>query len=253
MIFYFSATGNSKYAAMKLAAGLNEETMDITRCLESGTFHFQLRRQERLGFVSPTYVWRLPANVETFLKNLVVEAPAPFYCFWISTYGSTSGEAGYFAKRILKKRNVSLQARFDIQMPDTWTPFFDLSDPQKNARRNAAAEEEMGTILSQIQNRAEGNFMHRRVPPFPDAITRGIYSLLRRTSHFHVTDSCIGCGRCAAKCPAHVIRMEKGRPVWTQSACLMCLGCLHRCPVFAIQYGASTRKHGQYVHPGVDL
>ena len=26
-----------------------------------------------------------------------------------------------------------------------------------------------------------------------------------------------------------------------------CLGCLHKCPTFAIQYGRNTKKHGQYV------
>lgn len=30
----------------------------------------------------------------------------------------------------------------------------------------------------------------------------------------------------------------------------MCLGCLHRCPKFAIQYDDRTREHGQYRHPG---
>ncbi len=29
----------------------------------------------------------------------------------------------------------------------------------------------------------------------------------------------------------------------------MCLGCLHRCPKFAIQHGKDTARHGQYVHP----
>ena len=33
--------------------------------------------------------------------------------------------------------------------------------------------------------------------------------------------------------------------------CAMCLGCLHRCPKFAIQYGNRTKRHGQYTHPGL--
>ena len=33
----------------------------------------------------------------------------------------------------------------------------------------------------------------------------------------------------------------------------MCLGCLHRCPKFAIQYGRNTKKHGQYTNPNVKL
>lgn len=32
--------------------------------------------------------------------------------------------------------------------------------------------------------------------------------------------------------------------------CAMCLGYLHRCPKFAIQYDDKTKNHGQYLHPG---
>jgi NAD-dependent dihydropyrimidine dehydrogenase PreA subunit len=43
--------------------------------------------------------------------------------------------------------------------------------------------------------------------------------------------------------------MKDGKPTWTKKNCAMCLGCLHRCPRFAIQYDDKTRDHGQYLHP----
>ena len=43
--------------------------------------------------------------------------------------------------------------------------------------------------------------------------------------------------------------MKAGRPVWVKEKCVMCLGCLHRCPRFAIQYENRTQKHGQYTNP----
>ena len=46
----------------------------------------------------------------------------------------------------------------------------------------------------------------------------------------------------------HAIEMCNGKPVWVKDKCTMSLGCLHRSPKFAIQYGASDR-HGQYQHP----
>ena len=51
------------------------------------------------------------------------------------------------------------------------------------------------------------------------------------------------------KCPVQAIEMQSGKPVWVKEKCVMCLGCLHRCPKFAIQYGKNTKKHGQYLHP----
>lgn len=38
-----------------------------------------------------------------------------------------------------------------------------------------------------------------------------------------------------------------------EDGCVMCLGCLHRCPKFAIQYGKNTKKHGQYTNPNVKI
>lgn len=92
-------------------------------------------------------------------------------------------------------------------------------------------------------------------PPVPPRFSRsGSRSLSTtersgKTSHLRLEEGCIGCGRCAANCPVQAIEMQERRPVWGKEKCAMCLGCLHRCPKFAIQYGGNTRRHGQYTHP----
>ena len=75
----------------------------------------------------------------------------------------------------------------------------------------------------------------------------------RCTANLHVEDSCIGCGLCGKKCPVQAIEMRNKRPVWVKEKCAMCLGCLHRCPKFAIQYGRKTKTHGQYTNPHVKV
>lgn len=47
--------------------------------------------------------------------------------------------------------------------------------------------------------------------------------------------------------------MQEKRPVWVKAKCALCLGCLHCCPKFAIQYGKRTQRHGQYTNPNVTL
>ena len=57
MIFYFTGTGNSLYAAQKLADD-GEKIVSIVDALRSKTFHYTLKDNEPLGFVFPVYFSR---------------------------------------------------------------------------------------------------------------------------------------------------------------------------------------------------
>ena len=242
MIYYFSATGNSKYVAEKIAGALGDEARSIQGC------DGRLSRSDVIGFVTPTYVWGLPEIVKRFFSALVAEQPG--YAFLVATYGTSPGFTGEQARKLLGERDLSLDALFSVRMPDNWTPAFDLSDPDKVAETNRKADEEVSEVIGRIERRDHGNFMRRAMPYFTSRVSLPEYEKMRKTSHFTVDDTCIGCGLCARKCPDRAIEMRDGRPVWVKERCIMCLGCLHRCPKFAIQYDERTREHGQYRHPG---
>jgi len=245
MIFYFSATGNSRHAARRLLPDTGGALCPMTA---SGAA-VSPAPEEAVGLVFPTYFWGLPTVVESFLRRLTV--PAGVYVYCVATCGVMSGAAGAAAARELRKNGISLSARFSVTMPDTWTPIFNLSDREKTAAKNRAAEAQLNAAARRIRLRQQGDFMRGKAPLWlTDAFVRPAYESARRTAHFAVSEACVGCGACAQDCPAAAIELRGGRPVRVKDRCILCLGCLHRCPRFAISYGKRTSRHGQYQHPG---
>lgn len=51
------------------------------------------------------------------------------------------------------------------------------------------------------------------------------------------TSECIGCGRCAKKCPMQALAVVDGHAVISGHNCICCGVCQHSCPVKAISYG----------------
>ena len=247
MIFYFSATGNSKYVADRIAAATGDQTISITDCRKGDDFSFD-EADKTVGIVSPTYAWGLPIIVQEFLRKLTPRTK-PDYLWFAATYGTTPGQTGRFAEDILCANGLSVSAKFSVKMPNTWTPIYDLSDNSKVQRVNEAAERQIDRIIGAIQNRARGDFMKDKTPLFLAKAFYGLeYDSMRKTSHFTVEDTCVGCGLCARNCPVSAIEIREKRPVWVKDECVMCLRCLHHCPKFAIQYGKRTKRHGQYRH-----
>lgn len=146
---------------------------------------------------------------------------------------------------------MRVNALYSIRFPDTWTPMFDLRNAERNARINERAESAIDRVAAQIQAETRGNHMQWPAPYFVRLFSHPSYEAMRRTAHFYVEESCIGCGLCAKNCPEQAIQMQAGKPVWVKEKCAACLGCLHRCPKFAIQYGEKTKHHGQYLHSAV--
>lgn len=250
MIFYFSATGNSKYVAERIAKSMGEEAISILDY--KGTVNLGLN--ETLGIVTPTNWWELPILTREFLQKVRVQAEVSPYIFIVSTYGTTPGASGSDAKHVLKKNGYELSAAFSLKMPDNWTPIFDLSNSEEVAKQNAAAEQALEILIKRIKARELGNHQEHRTPYFLFPITNAFLGYERRTKHLYVEESCIGCGLCAKKCPVQAIEIKDKKPVWVKEQCAMCLGCLHRCPKFAIQYGnGKTKLHGQYKNPNTKL
>lgn len=252
MIFYFSGTGNSEYVARRLAEATGERCLSMADCLGKGECTFSVVGEERIGFVTPVYFWGLPVTVLAFVRQLCLVGLQHNFMYHVVTFGTTTGQAHYMMSEALKQKGWTLAGKYNVKMVDVWTPMFDLSDRAKCLRKTEEAEKYIRKAISKVLSWKSGNFDYRRAPHWLAQWYYHTYEAQRKTEHFHVIeDRCVGCGRCANRCPEHAIVCKEGLPVWVKEKCAMCLRCLHHCPGFAIQYGKHTLKHGQFVHPGV--
>ena len=70
MIFYFSATGNSKYVAERIAGKTGDRLVSIGSAIKNDEMSYELAPGEDLGFVTPVYFWGIPEIVHTFLRTV---------------------------------------------------------------------------------------------------------------------------------------------------------------------------------------
>ena len=284
MIFYFSGTGNTKWAASKLASATREDLISIAPYMRADdSSHnlaepFILKENERLGFVFPVHGWRVPKLVREFISKMkILREPSdatggnkakaddcqknrPFaYC--VCTAGDSIGLTIENLNEVISQ-NPSLQAlgitevssSYSLIMPESYIglPFMDVDPKEREIRKKENAAQELAVVCEEIFDRKEGisRLVKGPIPWFFTKVVGGFFeNVLITDKRFHVEkDRCVKCGICANVCPVGDIKGGHGEyPVWLHHKdCLTCFTCYHHCPHHAIEFGNQTQKKGQY-------
>lgn len=241
MIFYFTGTGNSLYAASFLRMQ-DEELVDIAAATKQERYHYALRDGERVGFVFPTYCYTLADYILDFLRHVEIEGIS--YAFGVMTCGGGMGGAGACLKKALGEKGIELNYLAQVVMTDNTVFYWDLDDTDEIAVTQRKADETLAEIKSAVEGRKTIPIKGGIAEPF----YRLMYHALMKTKAFHVTDECLHCEKCARECPSGAIEMKDGLPTWTKDKCVKCSACINRCPVRAIQYGKKTESRRRYTH-----
>ena len=249
MIFYYSATGNSKWLAQEIASRTGEETTDIESACGEDEYSYAASSGEALGFVFPVYFCAMPDIVKNFIQKLKVSTSDRYYCFVAITCGSSFGTTIRSFVRAMARQGLTVNASFVLRTIDTFLPFFQI--PEGDARKALEEDSKVqaDVIGTRIVERACGSFEPKASFSAAQSVALGLmYKIMRRTRYLHVTDACSGCGLCSEHCPLHVIEIDREthKPQWKSKTCMMCFRCVHHCPQSAIEYSRLTQGKLRY-------
>lgn len=230
-IFCFSGTGNSLYAATKIAAEINAEVANMRNGGECNA--------DVIGIVFPVYFWGLPKTVERFLGELRVTEKSA-YIFAVVTYGGMAAGVDGAVNELLKKQGVRLSYSAKVKMVENYLPGFKVNDSKALWEK---INNNLDRVIADIKRRATSvispytainKLVHKSYPP-----------LKTDCGALFTVDGCRQCEACVQVCPNNNITFESGSLKFG-SNCELCMGCVNICPADAIDYNGQTQGKKRY-------
>ena len=247
MIIYYTGTGNSRYAAQMLASLTGDELMDATELIRRKECS-SIISSRPLVFVAPVYGWRVARIFDKWIRNTGFSGCNKAY--FVLTCGSDMGNAEKYVRRLCRKKKFELLGVKEIVMPENYAAMFDVPDEETSERIRKTAGRVLRRVSADII--AQRPIKNRKITLADrlksSVVNSAFYKFCISSKPFHVTDGCVGCGKCAAGCPMNSIVMKDGKPVWTGD-CTHCMACLCGCPAGAVEYGRRSVGKVRYQCP----
>lgn len=245
MIFYFTATGNSLYAARMLNDG---EPISIAQAVHNEDKKY---RAERIGVVCPVYGHEMPQLVKEFLSSGTFDTE---YFYLILTYGARHGGAAELAAGFLKTTQISPAYIATLLMVDNFLPVFDMNEEMK---LDKDVDENLQKLRDDIHMGVRGI---SEVTDEDRAVHAQFVKMASKMPAFavkhmyRVTGKCVSCGTCIKVCPKGCYSLGARKAEWSYEGCIGCMACIHACPSKAIRLNMPEKNaKARYRNPHVPL
>jgi len=242
VIYWFSGTGNSLYAAKYIAAELGDIPLVP---ISAGVPDEAVGGSgEKVGFVFPSYYGNMPRAVRSFVEGLEVKPGT--YLFAIVTMGFVGQGSVASLRSSLRSKNLPLDYGIGIRMPANYVMSYNPADSNK-------CEAKLDQIAKRIRRAcAEISAGVRSVKAFKFTANNLYKNIPSLDTQFFADDTCGGCSQCVQICPVGNIRIHEGKPSWLHH-CEHCATCISWCPTQAIQYGSHTKTRRRYQNPRISV
>lgn len=247
MVLYFSGTGNSEYAAKRIAAELQDETVNLFQKIRSKDFS-GLTSEKPWVVVTPTYGWRIPRIIQEWLSKTDLKGDRDIY--FVMTCGGNIGNAGKYAGKLCSEKGMTFKGCLSVVMPENYIALFYAPAHDEALEIIKKAEPVISEAARLIKNRE--TYPQQKIT-LKDRLNSSIvndiyYPAVIHAKKFYATDQCTSCGICEKVCPLKNISVKEGKPVW-QDRCTHCMACICRCPAEAIEYGSHSKGLIRYRCP----
>ena len=248
IIFVFSGTGNSLWAAKKIS-----EELENCEIVSMGNYkkHTLTDKYDVIGFVYPTYYRGLPARVQDFVSQFDFQNNKNAYFFAVATCGSIDTACNTTAQlhNLLKRKGITLNYVEKLDMFSNYIIMYNMRDTVEEETRQSARDLE--PIIGNIKKRTV-DLTESRIKPLEQLMYKGfIHFTPHMDRHFNVSDACIHCGICQKVCPVNNIDLGQDKKPYFKHHCEQCLACIQHCPAKAINYKDKTQNKKRYTHPDI--
>lgn len=244
MVFYFTATGNSLYAAKQ---------MDDNRISIAQAIHDQKKiyTADRIGIVCPVFGHEMPELVKDFLKVSRFETD---YFYILLTYGNRHGGAAELAKEYAESLGIHPAYINVILMADNFLPGFDMEEQKALDKK---VEEQIRRIQTDIaQKKSYISPVTENDRNVHKAFLAHMARMDSGAGHdlYEITEECIGCGICTKVCPKKCYHLEGQKSIVSSEGCISCMACIHSCPMMAIRLKMPEKNpHARYRNENISL
>lgn len=247
MLFYFTATGNSLYAAKQFDNDLFSIPQEMNQVNRK-------YRAEKIGIVCPLYEFDLPSIVKEFIRDSEFETD---YFYIVMTYGMHHGGCAARNAELLEKAGRHVDYYNTVKMLDNALPVFNM-DEQRKIDPEKKVDEHLAVIKADIEE--QKHFIQPATKEEVDfyenfIATSAAFSAALKQPKYSVSEKCIGCGICTRVCPKGCISIVDGRASYDSTRCFGCMACIHACPQKAIGYVEikEVNPEARYRNPNIKL
>ena len=167
VIYYFSGTGNTLFAARKFAEALGNDTKLISISSLNRAEKLDPWDADTVGFFFPVYCFGLPHIYAQFLERVAkwqkTENGHKPYVYSLCTSGGMKGTAAMILDNLLYEKNLRLDAAFHVQMPSNYIPLSTPPDEERCQKLYKKAETAIGKFAEKVKARKK----ERPVRVFP--------------------------------------------------------------------------------------